>query len=121
MHLKDGYVPAGINNKDGRCRLLAVPLTCSCSNNTVRQTVPKQLALGIAMQLSRRPHLVINFMTENSNSRTSWHMSVCPCVCRYGTGIDRSNACYDTTKTVVVMITDTCKLLVNLAHLTTSR
>jgi hypothetical protein len=34
----------------------------------------------------------------------------------YGTGIDRRNVCYDTTKTVVVMITDTCKPLADLVH-----
>lgn len=27
----------------------------------------------------------------------------------YGTGLDRSHVCFDTTKTVVVMITDSCK------------
>lgn len=27
----------------------------------------------------------------------------------YGTGLDRANVCYDTSKTVVVMITDSCE------------
>jgi hypothetical protein len=36
----------------------------------------------------------------------------------YGTGLDRSQVCFDSTKTVVVMITDTCEcyLLSNVAN-----
>jgi len=31
----------------------------------------------------------------------------------YGTGLDRSHVCYDSSKSVVVMITDTCELVIS--------